>query len=169
MPGTPRGAHFTEDFPNSRSAGLIALIFAAAQGWKGGFSSGVTLGSNCLRASKSAVGVPLNASSGATNSKSMPAPLGNHTPEKSGCPSAARGGGPPGGNAWTRSGGFCFCANIGRKATHRTTSKLPPVLPRQLPNHRFISNSPQVTLKQRQKKQCPLKSGLSDDSLNRCG
>jgi hypothetical protein len=32
MPGTPRGMHLTDDFPNSRSAGVIALIFAAAQG-----------------------------------------------------------------------------------------------------------------------------------------
>src|SRR5882762_4162091 len=70
IPGTPRGIQFTEARPNSKSVVVIALIFAAAQGWKGGGSSGVALGSNCL------LRAGLN--------EKPPAVPGNQTPEKSG-------------------------------------------------------------------------------------
>src|SRR4029077_11879605 len=86
IPGTPRGRQFTDARPNSKSVVVIALIFAAAQGWKGGGSSGVTLESTCL----------LNA----VLKAKPPAVPGNHTPERSGCPSAARGAGPPLGIGW---------------------------------------------------------------------
>src|SRR6266850_5706456 len=86
--GTPRGMQFTDDFDNSSSVDVMALIFASAQGWKEGGSSGVTLGSNCLRASGSTPKRPLTP---------WPALFGSQSPEKSGCPSAIRGAGPPGG------------------------------------------------------------------------
>src|ERR1700722_13941549 len=68
----------------------MALIFAAAQGWKGGGSSGVALASNCL------LRVVLNVK--------PPAVPGNQTPERSTWPSAVRGAGPPFGTDW----GFDF-------------------------------------------------------------
>src|SRR6266850_767702 len=86
--GTPRGMQFTDDLDSSSSVGVMALIFAKAQGWKEGGSSGVTLGSNCRRASGSTPKRPLTP---------WPAPFGSQSPEKSGCPSAIRGAGPPGG------------------------------------------------------------------------
>src|SRR5579864_7449351 len=70
----------------------IALIFAAAQGWNGGGSSGVALASNCFF--KAVLNVK------------PPAVPGNQTPERSGWPSAARGAGPPLGMGW----GFDFAA-----------------------------------------------------------
>src|SRR2546422_10828485 len=88
MAGTPRGIQFTDDFDSSSSVGVMALIFAAAQGWKEGGSSGVALGSNCLRAAGSTPYRPLTP---------WPALLGSQRPDKSGCPSANRGAGPPGG------------------------------------------------------------------------
>src|ERR1700758_2781877 len=63
----------------------MALIFAAAHGWNEGGSSGVALGSNCLRSAGLSVWPP-----------AMPP---NQTPERSGWPSAVRGAGPPSGTA----------------------------------------------------------------------
>src|SRR5882672_9632222 len=70
----------------------MALIFAAAQGWNGGGSSGVAFASNCLL--KAVLKVK------------PPAVPGNQTPERSGWPSALRGAGPPLGTDW----GFDFAA-----------------------------------------------------------
>src|SRR5258705_8494528 len=88
MAGTPRGMQFTDDFDNSSSVGVIALIFAAAHGWNTGRSSGVALGSNVRIAAGSTPKRP---------ETPWPAPFGNQWPVKSGWPSASRGVGPPGG------------------------------------------------------------------------
>src|SRR5712671_6702118 len=89
MAGTPRGMQFTDDFDSSSSVGVMALIFANAQGWNTGGSSGVTFGSNVRIAAGSTPKRPLTP---------WPAPLGNQCPVRSGCPSANRGAGPPGGS-----------------------------------------------------------------------
>src|SRR5215467_3841195 len=88
MAGTPRGIQFTDDLDSSSSVGVKFLIFAAAHGWNDGGSSGVTFGSNCLRAAGSTPYRPLTP---------CPALLGSQRPVKSGCPSGSRGVGPPGG------------------------------------------------------------------------
>src|ERR1700730_561202 len=75
MAGTPRGMQFTDDFDSSSSVGVIALIFASAQGWNIGRSSGVTLGSNVPSAAGSTPNRPLTP---------WPAPLGSQCPERSG-------------------------------------------------------------------------------------
>src|SRR5947199_10380981 len=110
MAGRPRGMQFTDDFDNSSSVGVMALIFASAQGWKEGGSSGVTLGSNCLRASGSTPKRPLTP---------WPALFGSQSPEKSGCPSAIRGAGPPGGITLIDS---VFWAPAGRERTYNNAS-----------------------------------------------
>src|SRR5262245_53376556 len=92
MAGTPRGIQFTDDFESSSSVGVIALIFASAHGWNNGFSSGVTFGSNVGIAAGSTPKRPLTP---------CPAPFGNQWPERSGCPSDNRGGGPPGSSTVT--------------------------------------------------------------------
>ena len=79
---------FTDDFDNSSSVGVMALIFASAQGWNSGFSSGVAFESNVPSAAGSTPNRPLTP---------WPAPLGNQCPDKSGWPSDSRGAGPPGG------------------------------------------------------------------------
>ena len=68
--------------------------FASAQGWNTGGSSGVTLGSNCLMVASS---------SGYANCSIRPEAFGYQRPVRSGCPSAVRGAGPPGGNTFTLS------------------------------------------------------------------
>src|SRR6185436_594730 len=75
MAGTPRGIQFTDDFDNSSSVGVIALILARAEGLNAGGSSGVTLGSNVAVAAGSTPNRPEVA---------WPAPFGNQCPERSG-------------------------------------------------------------------------------------
>src|SRR5439155_10096612 len=99
--GTPRGMQFTDDFDSSSSVGVIALIFAAAQDWNTGRSSGVTFGSNVRIAAGSTPKRP---------ETPWPAPFGNQWPVKSGWPSGSRGAGPPGGITVIAYFGAAFCA-----------------------------------------------------------
>ena len=83
-----RGRQFTDDFDSSTSVGVMAWIRSSAQGWNTGGSSGVVSESNVPSAAGSTPKRPLTP---------WPAPFGNQCPDRSGRPSANRGGGPPGG------------------------------------------------------------------------
>src|ERR1700674_420826 len=128
IPGTPRGRQFTDARPNSKSVVVIALIFAAAAGWKGGGSSGVTLASNCLLSA----GLKLK----------PPALPGNQTPERSGCPSAVRGAGPPFGAGCGAAfapgwGALPSCAPTGVEVM-QNSAKVAPTTAKQKPKRRFM-------------------------------
>src|SRR5688572_10080805 len=109
--GTPRGRQFTDDFDSSSSVGVMAFIFARAQGWKTGCSSGVTLRSNVPSAAGSTPNRPLTP---------WPAPLGNQCPVKSGRPSGSRGAGPPGGNGLMVYSVLFSWAAAGRESAYET-------------------------------------------------
>src|SRR5580704_16172326 len=123
MPGTPSGSQLTPSSASEASVRLMDLSLASAQGWKEGFSSGVTLGSNCCRASTS---------TGSADMIPTPPLLGNQTPDKSGWPSAVRGAGPPGGNLctppnpeWSSSEEFPCWVKPVVHARHKATSAAP--------------------------------------------
>src|SRR5487761_753735 len=102
---------------------------------KTGFSSGVTAGSNCLRACRSM---------GYADWTCLPALFGNHTPERSGCPSSARGAGPPGGKgcqvsepAEVFSGTFMSCAEA-EAIKMNSAARAAPATPKKAPNSGLI-------------------------------